>query len=336
MLDEDRRHVQFECGAHFALRARHPYVPVRSQLDLTEALSLCENCHDVGIQYAGWWFFAFPIDLTDDNPLPVFVRGDDVEFCLTHARGHIEAMNGIGVWHQAFEYKNSPMMFHLEYRNLPLVSVLGDPGFSRKHLIRRFGVAAGRALMAMKYSSAQSIVDGTKDFLAGPDRWLEIDHVEELARMRAYDGERLGALPAAEVPREFRDLKGLRRRIRSTLAVGLLGGHVLPRALSRKPRVAVPVQLRSIAAPLGREEIVYYYRPTSEGFAARRDRRRFVAVGTDLIRTIGLTWRRFPAVAEEYRARRAELVSDEYWRRQFGSEQPSSAQPSSAPARVAS
>jgi len=96
------------------------------------------------------------------------------------------------------------------------------------------------------------------------------------------------------------------------------------------------VQLRSIAAPLGREEIVYYYRPTSEGFAARRDRRRFVAVGTDLIRTIGLTWRRFPAVAEEYRARRAELVSDEYWRRQFGSEQPSSAPPSSAPARVAS
>ena len=44
--------------------------------------SCSDNEADEPIDYGGWWCFAFPIDLTEDYPLPVFVRGDDVCFGL--------------------------------------------------------------------------------------------------------------------------------------------------------------------------------------------------------------------------------------------------------------
>jgi hypothetical protein len=317
MLSEDDPTIQFEAGAWFRSRGLHPLMAMRGGLELDTSEALARNAHDLGIEYGAWWFFAFPIDLTDDNPLPVFVRGDDAEFSVTHARGHIRAMNGIGVWHQAFEYKNNPMMFHLEYRNLSLVSVLNDPGFTRVHFIRRVGVSAVRSLLAMKYSSAEKMIAGASDFLEGPDRWLAMDHVTELDRIRTFEGERLGHVPAVEASSPWRDVDGPVRRVRALIAFLLLGGHLLPKRASRLPSASVPVQMRSIAAPFGREELLYYYPPTGEGFTARRDRKRFFALLGDLLRLVGRAWREFPAVAEEYRSRRDEFVTDEYWMHQF-------------------
>jgi len=317
MLMEDEPTVQFEAGARYASRALHPLAAMRTNLPLTSTATLVKNAQDLGIEYGAWWFFAFPIDLTAENPLPVFVRGDDASFSVSHARGHIKTMNGIGVWHQPFEYKNNPMMFHLELRNLPLVSVLGDPGYGRVHFIKRFGALSFRSIIALKYDSAERMLAGTRDFLAGPDRWLSMDHVEELERIRAFDGERLVRQPPVEVPEHFSDARGLRRRIKALVAFGLLGGHLVPRRLSRLPRRAVPVQMRSIAAALGREELLYYWPPTSEGFVTRRDRRRFARLLGELAATVRQAWREFPGVAAEYRARRDEFVSDDYWMRQF-------------------
>ena len=100
-------------------------------------------------------------------------------------------------------------------------------------------------------------------------------------------------------------------------AFGLMGGHLLPPFASRRSRATVRVQTRSVAAPLGREELVYYYPPTSEGFMVRRDRRRFGALLSRLFATMARAWREFPDVARDYRENYDRFVSDEYWQRQF-------------------
>jgi hypothetical protein len=176
---------------------------------------------------------------------------------------------------------------------------------------------------------------GTNDFLDGPDRWLAVDHMAELGRIRSLDGEKLQPFPKTSVPPRFQDFEGWARRFKSLVALALFSGHLVPRPLSRLGRRVVPVQSRSIAAPLGREELLYYWEPTSEGFVARRDRRRFFRLLRELDRTVRRAWKEFPEVAEQYRNRRGEFVSDEYWMRHFELDQLTLAQtPASADSKA--
>ena len=61
--------------------------------------------------YAAWWYCCTPIkNVRPDNlPLPVFVRGDDVEFSLRN-KANIISLNGICVWHMGFTQKFSGSM----------------------------------------------------------------------------------------------------------------------------------------------------------------------------------------------------------------------------------
>ena len=314
MIDESDPARQYECGAGFDTRARHPTKTLRGNLDLTDPSSLVENSRHLPIDYAGWWFFAFPVDLTADSPLPVFVRGDDVEFGFSHTRGRVEVMNGVGVWHQNFDYKNSPVTSHLEARNHPLVCTLADPGYSRRHVVNRFVPLALRYLLAMKYSSAEHITSGLDEFLAGPQVWLGLDHEADLARINQDPEERPGpltpdqlTLPWVENPTGAPDPWSL-----LTLA-----GHLVPRRWSRRGPAATSIQTRPLTGTVGREQIVYVDEPTGHGFVVQRDRRRFFAGLFALARTMLSLWWRFPRTARAYRQRRSELVSADYWQRQF-------------------
>lgn len=69
--------------------------------------------------YAGWWYCCIPVEHIEDRglPLPVFVRGDDVEFSLRNKPGFI-ALNGICIWHVGFAGKfNAAMELYQVHRN---------------------------------------------------------------------------------------------------------------------------------------------------------------------------------------------------------------------------
>jgi hypothetical protein len=71
----------------------------------------------------------------------------------------------------------------------------------------------------------------------------------------------------------------------------------------------------------GREQVVYRYDPTGEGYVARRDRKRFFGLLGEMVRTAARVPGRFDQLKAQYRAAYPTLTSDEYWRRQF--EEPS-------------
>ena len=71
-------------------------------------------------EYSGWWFACFPMEFVRMNtPLPFFLHCDDVEYGLRHGGTPI-ILNGIQVWHETFEYRQSPMMAYYDTRN-PLI-----------------------------------------------------------------------------------------------------------------------------------------------------------------------------------------------------------------------
>ena len=326
MLTETTTTEQFEAGARFLDRAVYPTRAIGRGLDLLSWHDVQQAEHqEERIDYGAWWYFAFPVDLTRENPIPAFLRGDDVCWGLMHAGAHTVTFNGIGLWHDDFAGKNGPSTWFYETRNFALVSVLADPEFRARHLLWRYVNTCGRSLLCFKYDSASRITFGMREFLRGPQHWLDVDQPRLHDVVTAYDGERTG--PLGHGLADVRDVapgtvavKGL-----ATLcSVVLLGGHILPGRLRRAAIGAVPVHQRAVYASLRRNAILYRSNEGDEGFVAQRDRARFFSLLAEMVRTAAHIPFRFRSLKAAYRAAYPRMVADEYWERQFRATPPES------------
>jgi GT2 family glycosyltransferase len=318
MLTEEDQYIQYESGAEFLTESVFPIQAIGRNVDLRSSKNLVDNDTERPAGYGAWWYFAFPLQLTDANPLPLFFRGDDIGFGLLHTGRHAITLNGIGVWHQDFGQKNYAPAFFYEARNFPLVSLLASDKFSALHLVRRFTYHTIRYLLALKYESAAATIEGMKQFLEGPDAWMTIDHEKLNQEVRERFAERPGPLDRAAMRiRTFRPRSALVTKGGGAVSALLLSGHLLPARLNRRPPVALDMGGWSPAGVFGREEVLYRYDLTGEGYKARRDRRRFFGLLRETGRTAAQAAGRFAQLKAEYRAAYPKLTSDEYWRRQF-------------------
>lgn len=319
MLTEEQPHIQFESGATFRSESVHPFRPIGGQVDLRDWRNLVKNDLERSTGYGAWWYFAFPIHLTNANPLPLFIRGDDVCFGLRYTGRHTVTLNGIGVWHQQFALKNGPWAFYYESRNLPLVSSLTSDRYSSVHLAHRFLYYGIRMLLVLKYDTAAAHILGMRHFLEGPQAWLARDHVMTNQSVSQHTGERAAHLGTTELTVEaFRPNRKLFIKVGGFLSGILLSGHVLPSWLSRRKPVSVPFSGWSLASVIGREEVVYRYDPTGEGYRAKRDRARFFSLMREMFATAFQIILRFKGLKRAYREAYPEMTGDNYWRRQLG------------------
>jgi galactofuranosylgalactofuranosylrhamnosyl-N-acetylglucosaminyl-diphospho-decaprenol beta-1,5/1,6-galactofuranosyltransferase len=319
MLANQRPTEIFEAGAGFCgtrLDTNHPF---GQGLDLEEPDELLRADVENGpIDYGAWWFYAFPLTLTRANPLPVFVRGDDVLWGLLHAGGHTVTCRGIGLWHDDFETRNGPHAWFYETRNLALVGVLAVPGYRWWHLLTRYVNLCARSMLSLKYDSAANITFAVQEFLRGPQHWMELDQAVLNARVSSFEGERIELLAT-----ELRDLPELSHRTgparvaAAAVSICTLGGHLLPRALDRRSLRAAKLPLRVLGESTARGAIVFRDADATRGFVARRDRRRFFSLFTAMVRTASAVPFRFRRLRRAYRAAYPEMVSDAYWQRQF-------------------
>jgi hypothetical protein len=318
MLREREPALQFEAGARYLPRSTYPIRPQGTDVDLADRFQVLRADAERPFDYAAWWFFAFPLALTTANPLPAFIRGDDICFGVMHARGHLTTWNGIGVWHADFEPRNNPSSWFYDTRNLALISLLADPGFRWWHCTKRFVDIGLRSVLGFKYASAEKIIEGMHQFLEGPEHWMTIDHEATNTRARQFDGERAVPLDRALLEVEELPVPSPPRKLAMAgLSVLLLGGHLLPASLRRRPLGAVPLQARALGATINRDELLYRYEPTGEGFVAARDPRRFWPLLAGILRTGARIPFRYRKLARAYRAAYPEMTGDAYWRRQF-------------------
>lgn len=94
-------------------------------LDLREAENIWCNEKDERADYNAWWYCCIPISVIREKgfPLPVFLHCDDVEYGLRSGREPIR-MNGICVWHDAFEQKRPSVNEYYDVRNALIVNGL--------------------------------------------------------------------------------------------------------------------------------------------------------------------------------------------------------------------
>lgn len=121
MFRTDDRKVQYT-AAEIWNKGDIRHIGFNADMTLYTALG---NVNDnTGAEYGGWWLCCFPMKFAKENdPLPFFLHCDDVEYGLRHGGTPI-ILNGIQVWHETYEYRQSPVMAYYDYRNSLVVNAL--------------------------------------------------------------------------------------------------------------------------------------------------------------------------------------------------------------------
>ncbi|MTH90692.1 MAG: glycosyltransferase, partial [Actinobacteria bacterium] len=318
MLSEEQAWMQFEAGSKYRWRSLYPLRAIGREDDLRERKLALRDAHEKKFAYTAWWYTAFPISITRDNPLPVFVRGDDVAFGLMHTGKHSVTMNGVIVWHADFGLKNNPSSLFYEKRNFAIVDTLVFANHHWWHLARRFIALSFRNLFSMRYASVEYMIRGVRAYLAGPEALMATDHSALHDELRKVTEEKPGPLPAelAAVAITKPRPKAI-RLIGFALAIPLVGGYILPKIMRRDVLKTAPIDSRAVGLATRYNRILYRHDRLSEGFLVERDSRRFFSLLREVCvvtKDIALNYRR---LKREYKAAYPTLVSDASWHARF-------------------
>ena len=169
MLRLDRQYIQVEAGAVWDAGCLEP---LKMNLDLRQCEACLHNETEEFSEYNAWWYCCFPMRIvTPDNlPLPIFIRGDDLEYGLRNMK-HLILMNGICVWHEPFENKYSSYLEYYIIRNLLIDNAFHYPEYDARKLNHALFKHCIQEIMFYRYKNIDLYFQGIKDFLKGPE-WL--------------------------------------------------------------------------------------------------------------------------------------------------------------------
>lgn len=318
MLSEEQAWMQFEAGSKYRWRSLYPLRAIGRQDDLRKRKLALRDVREKKFAYTAWWYTAFPISITRDNPLPVFVRGDDVAFGLMHTGEHSVTMNGVIVWHADFGLKNNPSSLYYEKRNFAIIDTLVFDNHHWWHLARRFIALCFRNLFSMRYASVEYMIRGVRAYLAGPQALMATDHSALHDELRKVTEEKPGPLsPELAAVSITKPRPKIIRLVGFALALPLVGGYVLPKVLRRDTLRTAPIDSRAVGLATRYNRILYRHDRLPEGFLVERDAKRFFSLLREIAvvtKDIAFNYKRLKG---EYKAAYPTLVSDESWHARF-------------------
>lgn len=318
MLSEERPWMQFEAGSEYSFRSIYPLQAIGREDDLRDRALAVADAPEIPFDYTAWWYTAFPITITPDNPLPVFVRGDDVAFGLMHTGKHSVTLNGVIVWHADFGLKNNPSSLYYEARNLAMIDTLVFDRHKWWNLAYRFASFGFRNLFSMRYASTEYMLKGLYAFLEGPKAWMTIDHSALHDELRVCAEEKPGPLApelAAIAPRRPRHK--VLRVFGFVFALITLGGALVPSRLRLGGYGVAPIDARAVGVATLRNRVLYRHDRLHEGYAVERDNKRFFALLRETSAAVVAIARNYKRLKREYRAAYPAMVSTEAWEARF-------------------
>lgn len=200
MLRLDNQYYQVESGA---LWNSGNLISLKHGLDLRVLDACLFNEFEERAQFNAWWYCAFPASVvTNENlPIPIFIRGDDVEYGLRNMK-HLILMNGICVWHEPFENKYSSFLYYYILRNRLIDNSLHNMVLTKKEFINILKAQVMDEVRIYRYKNAHLLMRGVEDFFKGVD-WLATQDVEQLHKDVMASGYKLQYLDDIEENIQF-------------------------------------------------------------------------------------------------------------------------------------
>ncbi|WP_082320796.1 glycosyltransferase [Rhodococcus sp. 4CII] len=305
--------------------AAHPLTDAEHSRDLHRV---------VDVDFNGWWMCMIPRVCAQQigQPLPLFIKWDDVEYGLrARAAGFpTVSMPGVAVWHMAWSDKDDAIdwqaYFHL--RNRLVVAALHQSGGQRA-MIRSSLKAVVKHLLCLEYSTVAIQCEAIRDFLAGPEQLFELlpSALPKVAALRAGYPDAVVLESATALPRASGDT--LRSGARAPTGLGKIASLAAAAANNLRP-----IDIRHHQVPqanysptearwfrLGRVDGVTVTTADGRGVVYRqRDRETARALLRDSLTLHRRLDQEFPRLRQRYRAAAAELAGNTRWAQVFGDE----------------
>ncbi len=318
MMSEEQPWLQFEAGSWYEFKAVYPLRAIGRGVDLRHRSEVLHDQLEHEMAYSAWWYTVFPMHIAKENPLPVFVRGDDVAFGLMHTGEHTVTMNGICVWHADFALKNNPSSLYYEVRNFALIDTLVFDDHKARHLAWRYLGFGFRNAYSHRYASAEYMIWGMKDFLAGPEEWMKINHSNKHDEVRQVSEEK-----AAPLTEELKSLGFSPPRPKWIRLGGYLlspfiaAGSWLPKFMRSDNVGVAQIDVRAVGLAIRHDKILYRHPRFDEGFICERDYKRFRKIQREVFVTTMQLLHNYRKLKKQYRDMYPTMVSDTEWQKRF-------------------
>jgi galactofuranosylgalactofuranosylrhamnosyl-N-acetylglucosaminyl-diphospho-decaprenol beta-1,5/1,6-galactofuranosyltransferase len=203
LLNLHKKHILYEAGATYNENPKtRGFAPgsltaLNHNIDLRNADSLNNLLTEADADYGGFWFFSFSKELVEKIklPLPLFIKIDDIEFCLRIKKvvgSPIVTFPSIAVWHQPASAKNLNWETYYYARN-DLITYAIHFSSEYTHTVGHFTKAIIHSVDSSDYDRAQMLIKAFEDYLKGPDfiknSEPEVLHLSILKLSRSYESQ---------------------------------------------------------------------------------------------------------------------------------------------------
>lgn len=159
------------------IRSSGGVCPVHRDLNITElvnVLKMEEKRPPIKNEFGAWWYCCMPVSAIEENglPLPIFVRGDDIEYGLRCQPGFI-TMNGICLWHMGFSNRFNPAIdIYQVYRNLLIIQATSGvcKGIDFLAWMKRI---YKHMMLEFNYGAVELVLRALEDYMKGPEALLK-------------------------------------------------------------------------------------------------------------------------------------------------------------------
>ena len=326
MFDYDIREKQYE-DVGYVHKGDASYGPLKPSLDMKLISSVVNNENYFDIEkensYAGWWYCCIPVVHIEERglPLPVFVRGDDVEFSLRNNPGFI-TLNGICIWHVGFAGKfNAAMELYQVHRNSFIIRAVSgictDVDF-----FARIKTMFWKEITRFAYNNAELLLDSIEDFMKGPEWLVKLDGEQSL-KEHAAKNEKLVPLETFEqYPNAKKDDPYEYKRLSlwsKAWYVLTINGHLLPGFMLRNfPSVIAYDWFFVPGKNFRRKHLIAVNINDGTGYLRTINRKRCFALIKRYRKVVKNYKKNHEKVEKQYREYASKMTSTEFWKGYLG------------------
>ena len=269
-------------------------------------------------QYAAWWFCCIPANVAgmDNLPLPVFFRGDDVEYSL---RNHAEIiiMNGICIWHEGFEGKFSAALEYYQVNRNELAVRAMHPDLHDVDCIGHIKQIFWEEVYKFNYKGAALLLDAVEDYMKGPDYLFNLDGEKVMKDKKARDN-RLKPLTAklkSQIDMNaLYDFEPVNTNIKKIYDYTYNGQARIPEMFLKKKTGVIPYGWGYNPGKIVLTDKNIAVDPVNEKYVVfKKSRSKFNEIKARYERIIGQYDREHTRIEKEYQDKATEITGERFW-----------------------
>lgn len=321
MLRIDQPAVQVEAGASWNAGK---LVSNKSNLDVSELKNCLYNEVEEYCEFNAWWYCCTPMSVVNEEnlPLPIFIRGDDLEYNLRNMKTLV-LLNGICVWHEAFEHKYSSFLYYYILRNLLYDNSLHFADYSMLSFLKKLYGQVARELVYYRYKNIDLILRGVSDFYKGVD-FLKATDGEALHKEimgAGYKGVAIEELENAafHLPLYMESMKEVDSRLHRVFRILTINGYILPIKTQKGKEAKIVSMSQSRPINYYRQGKILNYDPTSgKAFVTERSIKKAISSIVKLLSITFITFMHFSKAKYNFRQKQNEITNIKFWNNYLG------------------